>query len=102
MESHCRATYGFVRLALGFWGKVVRGGFVGSDIPQRFRAPFTASGIYWSLCRAHNLYWDLHCELIQTEYPPWEMKDWLFALFFTLIKICVCCLHSENNKLRSY
>lgn len=77
-----RGTYGFVRLSLDFWGKVVRDRFLRSNIPQHFLAPFTAFGIYWPLCRAYNLYWDLHCELTQTEYLPWEIKYRLFAFQF--------------------
>lgn len=49
---------------------------MGSHVPQHFLAHFTGFGIYWALCGALNLYWDLHCELTRTEYQPWETKKW--------------------------
>lgn len=66
---------GILRAAQGFWCKVKGGlGLWGPSSLSFFLALFTRFGIYQALCCALNLYWDLHYELTQTEYQPWETK----------------------------
>lgn len=52
---------------------------VGSHVPPHFQGPFTGFGIYWALCSALNLYWDLHCEMTPSKYQPWETEYWQLA-----------------------
>lgn len=79
-ECECVRAQELLRVSLGFLvkGKVwVR--LVGPYVPLHFQGPFTGFGIYWALCSALNLYWDLHCEMTPSKYQPWEMEYWQLA-----------------------
>lgn len=68
-----KSLFGFLVKGKG-WVRLV-----GSHVPLHFQGPFTGFGIYWALCSALNLYWDLHCEMTQSKYQPWETKCWQLA-----------------------